>query len=183
MLEKLDHYRSAFYLSIVVALANCVIWGVVAPYRLGGIPSGVIAFCIASLLIPFGLWVQSVFICSAAALFMVLVAGALIWPLLSSGFAGVSRQPLLAVVYVIAAALNLLTAGVLFSKKFRTEFAEERKRQLAYKRYLKWSVLIAIFQRNGAAEKENEFAAFHQRLPVVRWLKRQSRIASTYNTL
>jgi hypothetical protein len=142
LLEKLGHYRSALYLSIVVALANCALWGVILPYRLGVIPSGAIAFSIVSLLIPFGLWLQSVFISSAGTLFMVLVAGALIWPLLSSGFA--THQPLLAVVYVIVAALNLLTAGMLFSKKFRTEFAEERNRQPAYKRYLKWSVLIAV---------------------------------------
>jgi hypothetical protein len=145
MLEKLTHYRSALYLSIAVALANCVIWGVIVPYRLGDVSSGDIAFwCIVSLLIPFGLWLQSVLIGSAGALFMVLVAGTLIWPLLSSGFAAASHQPLLVVFYVIAAALNLLTAGVLFSKKFRSEFIEERKRQPAYKRYLKWSVLIAV---------------------------------------
>ena len=126
-------------------------WGVIVPYHKEVIPSGAIAFCIASLAIPFGLWVQSAFISSAGALFMVLVAGALLWPLLWFGFAAVSHQPLLAAFYVIAAALNLLTAGVLFSKKFRAEFAEERNRQPSYKRYLTWSVLIAVISASMIA--------------------------------
>ena len=33
MLDKLGGYRTALYLSIVVALANCALWGIVLPYR------------------------------------------------------------------------------------------------------------------------------------------------------
>ena len=41
--------------------------------------------------------------------------------------------------------LNLLTAGVLlFSKRFSAQFSTERMRQPGYKRYLKWSVAVAV---------------------------------------
>ena len=61
---------------------------------------------------------------------------------------------MLAWFYVFSAALSLLIAGILFSKKFATEFAYERKHLPRYKTFLKWSfggvailaMIIASFQ-------------------------------------
>jgi hypothetical protein len=76
---------------------------------------------------------------------MLVVAGSLIWPMIKTSMAVAHRQPLLALLFVITAVLNLLAAGVLvFSKKFGAEFAFERKHQPEYKRYLRWSIVAAI---------------------------------------
>jgi hypothetical protein len=130
------HYEAALYLSSAAALATCLLWALIFPQR-----GGSIIFCAIALLIPFGLWVQSRIARYGGVAFMMLFAGALIWPLLTGNMSVASRQPLLAVLFLITAALNLLAAGVLvFSKRFGVEFAEERKRQPAYKVYLKRSV-------------------------------------------
>ena len=143
MLDKLGGYRTALYLSIVVALANCALWGIVLPYRAKD-STGAVIWCAISLLIPLGIWLQNGFIRYAGAAFLILAGGSLIWPLVSSGAAAVTRPALFAA-FVIIGALNLLTAGVLlFSKKFGAEFAEEGKRQPGYKRYVKWSVAVAV---------------------------------------
>jgi hypothetical protein len=77
------------------------------------------------------------------AIWLVLWAGALLWPLISSGIAPlISWQKyltMLASFYVFSTALSLLIAGILFSKKFATEFAYERKHLPRYKTFLKWS--------------------------------------------
>ena len=137
---KLGHYRTALYLSVAAALATCLLWGVIFPQR-----GGNVTFCVIAVLIPFGLWVHSSFARYGGAAFMLLVAGSLIWPMIKTSMAVAHRQPLLALLFVITAVLNLLAAGVLvFSKKFSAEFAFERERQPEYKWYLRWSIVAAI---------------------------------------
>jgi hypothetical protein len=136
---KLGHYKAALYLSVAAALATCVLWGLIFPQRQGNI-----AYCIIALLIPFGLWLQSSFARYGGAAFMLLVAGSLIWPMLSTSLAVAHRQPLLALLFVITALLNLLTAAILLlSRKFATEFAD-RKNQPKYKTYLRYGLLAVI---------------------------------------
>ena len=93
------------------------------------------------------------------AIWLVLWAGALLWPFISSGIAPLISRPkfltMLASFYVFSAALSLLIAGILLlSKKFATEFAYERKHLPRYKTFLKWSfggvailsIIIASFK-------------------------------------
>lgn len=137
-MEGLSRYKAALYLSSAAALATCLLDDLLFPQR-----GGSIVFCPIALLIPFGLWLQSSLARYGGAAFMLLVAGALISPLLRMVL--YKHQPLLALLFVITAGLNLLAAGVLvFSERFRVEFAEERKHQPAYKVYLKWSLVAVI---------------------------------------
>jgi hypothetical protein len=105
-MEKLSHYRAGLYLSFAAALATCLLYGLIFPQR-----GGSIIFCEIVLLIPFGLWLQSSLARYGGAALMLLVAGALIPPLLSMVL--VKHQPLLALLFVITGGLNLLAAGVL----------------------------------------------------------------------
>lgn len=144
MRGPLNHYRTAFALSIAAALINCLLWAVVLSHRPEA-HSSMITVSAISILIPFGLWVQSGFARVAGAVFLLIIAGSLIWPLVSSGVAMLIRLPSLTVLYIFAALFNLVTAGVLlFSRKFRVEFVFEREHQPKYKRYVKWSLGIAI---------------------------------------
>jgi hypothetical protein len=137
---KLGHYKAALCLSLAAALATCLLWGLIFPQRQGNI-----AFCVIAPLIPFGLWLQSNFARYGGAAFMLLVAGSLIWPLFSTSMALAHRQPLLAMLFVITAVLNLLTAAILLlSRKFGTELADERKHQPPYKIYLRRGLLAVI---------------------------------------
>ena len=156
MLDKLGGYRTALYLSTVITLGTCVLWGVVLRERVGS-DSAVITFCIISLIVPLGLWVQSSVVRYASAAFMMLVAGSLLWPVLSNGIAlGMARAPVLTLVFVVWAVLNLLTAAILlFSRRFRVEFVDERKRQPTYKRYFRWSSVGRLDRwRNGHCDRE-----------------------------
>ena len=80
---------------------------------------------------------------------MVVWAGAMIWPLVSSGNAPFTTRPEQAIPLFIffsfLAGLNLLTAWVLLmSKKFAKEFSYQREHQQNYKKYLKWLLLTAV---------------------------------------
>jgi hypothetical protein len=51
----------------------------------------------------------------------------------------------LTLVFGFSAALSLVSATILLlSRKFSAEFAEERKQQPIYKRYLRWGLLAGI---------------------------------------
>ena len=121
MHNKLTYYRTAFYLSLVVALTpNLFGWWLLIP---GSFTRKYVAIFVNLLLISFGLWVQSVVVSSIGLLYMLVWAGALIWPVASQAvFPQSNFKLLLAVFFVISAALdssdhrdNNLT------KKFRTE--------------------------------------------------------------
>src|SRR5262249_52102743 len=95
-------------------------------------------YCGMALLIPFGLWLQSSLVRYGGAAFMLFVAGALIWPMVSTSMALAHRQPVLALLFIATAVLNLVTAVLLLlSRKFADEFARERKHQPSYKIYLR----------------------------------------------
>ena len=145
MLESRSYYRTALYLSTVNALINTSVWNHLVVYSQGDplLSSHSLIFYVIFLAIPFGLWLGSPVARFLGAIWLVLWAGALLWPFISSGIAPLISRPkfltMLASFYVFSAALSLLIAGILFSKKFATEFAYERKHLPRYKTFLKWS--------------------------------------------
>jgi hypothetical protein len=77
----------------------------------------------------------------------VIVAGSLLWPVVSSNF--VLDRLQLAALYIFLAGVNLLIAGILLlSKQFATEWAKERDQQPKYKRYLRLAFIYGLI---GAA--------------------------------
>ena len=138
MLEKLN-YRTALFLSALLAGNTCVGWGIIAAQS-PQFTRDAINVSVVSLAIPFGLWLGSNLVRYVGAALMVLWAGGLIWPLFSSA------TPIpLHLYFVFSAALSLLTAAILLlSRKFATEFAAEQKNQPKYKTYLRWSLLGAV---------------------------------------
>ena len=148
MLKKLSDYRTALWLATAIALSNLIGWSAIAFHDPHMTKQSVTA-CAVLVAIPFGLWVQSNLVRYLGAIWLIVWAGALIWPLVSSGIAPFINRPgqtiLLLIFYSISAVLSLLTAAILLlSKKFATEFSYERERQPKYKTYLKWSVFVAI---------------------------------------
>lgn len=144
MLGKLSQYKGALALSIVTALASCLLWVfILASFRVRA--TGFVASCVLSLLVPLGIWLQSSFIRYGGAAFLILTGGSLLWPLISSGAGRDTILPMWALTFVVVGALNWLTAGILLSsKQFAKEFAFEREHQPKYKTYLKRSVIIAL---------------------------------------
>jgi len=104
-----------------------------------------VGLCVLSLAIPAGLWLGSNFVRFIGALFLALWGGFLLLPWISSGAELRSGQLALALVFGFSAALSLVAATILLlSRKFSVEFAEERKQQPKYKRYLRWGLLAGI---------------------------------------
>ena len=68
MQGNLNHYRTALYLSIVVALTNCIVCGLSVFLRPQAIRDA-IGLCVLSLAIPAGLWLGSNFVRFAGAIF------------------------------------------------------------------------------------------------------------------
>jgi hypothetical protein len=138
MLDKLSHYRAALYCASLIALGNCLLIALTA-FR--GNTVGIISTSVVSLVIPVGIWLASNLVRFVGVAFMVLWAGMLLWPIVSSGKA----PTLLALFFILLAALNLLTAAILLlSRKFATEFADERKNQPKYKTYLRRGLVAVI---------------------------------------
>src|SRR5262245_29494917 len=107
MLEHLNHSRTALYLSIVVALINCVVCGLSVILRPQTIRDAII-LCVLSLAIPGGLWLGSNFVRFAGSIFLVLWGGALLCPGVSSGAALGPGQLPLAFISGCSAALSLV---------------------------------------------------------------------------
>jgi hypothetical protein len=148
MLGKIGDYRTALGFAIAIAFTNLVGWSAIA-FHNSYFTKQAITVCALSLAIPFGLWVQSNMVRYIGAVWMIVFAGGLIWPLVSSGTAPFINRPgqtiPLLLFYSFVAILNLLTSGILLlSKKFAMEFASEQEHQPKYKKYLKWLVLVAI---------------------------------------
>ena len=167
MLESRSYYRTTLYLSIVNALINTLVWNHLVFYSQYDpllSSSHSLIFYVIFLAIPFGLWLGSPVARFLGAIWLVLWAGALLWPFISSGIAPLISRPkfltMLASFYVFSAALSLLIAGILLlSKKFATEFAYERKHLPRYKTFLKWSFGVAIVAMIIASFKDILHAA------------------------
>ncbi len=141
-MERPTRYQTAFYLSILSGVITFILFDIV--FRAA---TPAIYFFGLPLAIPFGLWVKSNFVRGLGAVYLVIVAGSLLWPVVSSNFV-LNRLPL-AALYIFLAGINLLIAGILLlSKQFAIEWAKERDQQPKYKRYLRLGLLYGLI---GAA--------------------------------
>jgi len=148
MLGKLGGYQTALWFAIAVALTNLAGWSAF-DFHNPHLTNRSVGICAASVAILFGLWTQSSFIRYLGAVWMVVWASAMIWPLVSSGtapFINRTGQTIpLFMFFSVSVVLNLLTAAILLlSKKFTTEFAYERKHRPKFKMYLNWLLLTAV---------------------------------------
>jgi hypothetical protein len=135
------HFRAALYLSIIVALTTFAIWGYFA-FRNPQAATRFTQVIAISVIIPFGIWIGSNFVRYVGGALLVLWAGALIWPLISSGVD--PDRLLLELLFVFSACVCLATAWLLLlSRKFRAEFVEEQAQQSKYKTYLRKGLLYA----------------------------------------
>ena len=90
MLESRSYYRTTLYLSIVNALINTLVWNHLVFYSQYDpllSSSHSLIFYVIFLAIPFGLWLGSAVARFLGAIWLVLGAGALFWPFISSGIA------------------------------------------------------------------------------------------------
>ena len=164
MAQNFNHYRTALYLSIVVALTNCLVCGLSVFLRPQNIRD-VAGLCVLSLAIPAGLWLGSNFVRFAGAVFLVLWGGVLLWPWILSGAELRSGQLSLTLVFGFSAALSLVTATILLlSRKFAAEFAEEQKQEPKYKRYLRCGLLAAIISAVVIATANDVYHLFWHKM-------------------
>jgi hypothetical protein len=138
---RLTHYETALLLTILSAAITFRLWLIV--FRSSKDPTASMAFGVVALLIPLGLWLGSNFIRWLGVVYLVLIAGAVLWPFVSSEFQPTRLE--LAALFIFLATINLITAAILvFSKKFRIEFAKLREslsRQKIYlRRALNWAI-------------------------------------------
>jgi hypothetical protein len=138
---KLTHYQTAFFLSILSGVMTFVLWAIVFQKNPIKDTSATVFFWGMALVVPFGLWLGSNFARYVGAVFMLLVAASLLWPLASSH---PGRLPL-AALFVFLAGINLITAAILLlSKQFAAEWTKEREQQSKYKVFFRRSLLYAI---------------------------------------
>jgi hypothetical protein len=104
----------------------------------------------ATVITALGLLIRSNFIRWLGGVFMVIWAGALLWPLISGGMAQFSRPNSLVFFsyYGFRGALSLLTAAILLlSKQFAYDFAKLREADSKYiiysRRLLIWGLIAA----------------------------------------
>ena len=141
-MEMPTHYQTAFCLSILSGVITFILFDIVFKA-----PAPAVYYFGLALAIPFGLWVKSNFIRGLGAVYLVIVAASLLWPMVSSNFV-LDRRPL-AALYIFLAGINLLIAGILLlSKQFAIEWAKERDQQPKYKRYLRLGLIYGLI---GAA--------------------------------
>jgi hypothetical protein len=140
-MERPTHFQTAFYLSILSAVITFILLDIV--FR---VPAPDIYYFGLGPAIPFGLWVKSNFLRSLGAVYLVVVAGSLLWPVVSSNFV-LDHLPL-AALYIFLAGINLLIAGLLLlSKQFAIEWTKERDQQPKYKRYLRLGLLCGSLEQ------------------------------------
>lgn len=139
MLERCG-YKAALYLSALIAVVNVSAF-LYSQWYLPRAGDGFAFHAIAALIILLGLWLFSRIARYAGAVFYFLSAGAAayaLWKL--AGLAHVG-----AVWGVAIAVLSLAGAVILvFSKQFAREFAAERERRPAYKKYLLHAFTLVI---------------------------------------
>jgi hypothetical protein len=145
-MERPNHYQTAFYLSILSGVITFMLFDIVFGAIVFRAPATAFFFSYG-LVIPFGLWLKSNFVRFLGAVYLLIVAGALLWPVGFSDF--VSHRLPLAAVYVFLAGINLLIATILLlSRQFAAEWTKERDQQPKYKRSLRRGLLCGII---GAA--------------------------------
>jgi len=139
MLERCG-YKAALYLSALIAAVNGSTF-LYSHWYLPRLEDGIAIHTIAVLVILAGLWLFSRIARYAGAVFYFLSAGAAALAL--SEFAGPVH---VGAVWAVAIAVLGLAAAVIlvFSKPFAREFAAERERRPAYKKYLLHAFTLVI---------------------------------------
>ena len=124
-------YRTALYLSALIAAVNWSFWIYSRWYLLH--PRNDAIYAVAAVVILIGLWLLSRIARYAGAAFYFLVAGVVAFTLW-----GFAKPVNVAVVWAVTTAVLSLAAALIliFSKPFAREFAAEREKRPPYKKYL-----------------------------------------------
>lgn len=146
MLER-GGYQAALYLQALIVAVNGGAF-LYSRWYLPQLEDGAAFYAIAALVTLVGLWLFSRIVRYASAVFYLLSAGTTVLALW--GFAGSVH---IGVVWAAAMAiLSLAGAAILvFSKPFAREFAAERERRPAYKKYLLHAFTLVIVVAAGRA--------------------------------
>ena len=139
MLERYG-YRAALYLCALIAAVNCAAF-LYAHWYLPRLEDGVAIHAIAALVILAGLWLFSRIARYAGAVFYFLSAGSAalaLWRFAGPVHIGVVWAAAMVIVGLACAAI------LVFSKPFAREFAAERERRPAYKKYLLHAFTLVI---------------------------------------
>jgi len=132
---RLTRYRTVLFLLLTVAVFHVIYWGILVAQR-PNLATTAVKISVVAFLTLFGVWVQSVIVSFVGVMWMLVWAGTIIWPVVSS--------ERFSVFLVFLAALNLVATAEMLTQRFRTEFAYERQHQSKYKLYLKRVVLGAV---------------------------------------
>ena len=131
MLERCG-YRAALYLSALIAIVHCS-FSIYALWYLPRFAYGVEVYALAAVAVSVGLWLQSKIARYGGAVFYLFSAGAAAY----SFFSATAVMSVGAVWGVTMAALSVVAAlAFVFSRPFAEQFAAERERRPAYKKYL-----------------------------------------------
>ncbi|MEH2537824.1 MULTISPECIES: hypothetical protein [unclassified Bradyrhizobium] len=149
-------YRAALYLLALIAAVNCSVF-IYSQWYLPRFSSGLAVHAVAALVILVGLWLFSKIARYAGAAFYFLAAGSAAFAFW--GFAG--RVHVGVIWGATMGVLSLAAALILvFSKPFAKEFAAEREKRPAYKKYLLHAFTLAIVIAAGAAALVDVVAMF-----------------------
>lgn len=139
MLER-SGYGTALYLSALIAIVHCS-FSIYALWYLPLVAYGVEVYAFAAVMVSVGLWLQSRIARYIGALFYLFSAGAAV----SSFFSTTAVMSVGTVWVVTMAALSVVAALVLvFSRPFAEQFAAEREKRPAYKKYLLNTFTVVI---------------------------------------
>ncbi|MCK1639947.1 hypothetical protein IVA95_20695 [Bradyrhizobium sp. 157] len=155
MLERCG-YRAALYLLALIAAVNCSFF-IYSQWYLPRLGDGLAIHAVAALVVLLGLWLFSKIARYAGAAFYFLAAGSTAFAFW--GFSGPVHVGVIwaAIIGVLSLAAALL---LVFSKPFAREFAAEREKRPAYKKYLLHAFTLVIVVAAGAATLVDVVALF-----------------------
>jgi hypothetical protein len=142
--ETLSYYEAAVLLIAAIALTNFI--GILyVIYRRSETVEQLAPFAMAPVVILFGLWIGSHFVRYVGAVWLLVVSGAMLGPLVEPL---VSRRIMfwpaiawLTVLVILSVAAFWL---LVLSEQFAAEFAHLRRTQPAYKAILRWILIIGV---------------------------------------
>jgi len=128
-------YRSTLVLIAVLTIVNFVFSAFIDR-------QGFFLFYVAvGLAVGFGVWLQSKFFRYAGAIWVALLVGAVLWPILS--LQKIVWNYGLIWFFLLGILSVLILYNLLLSKKFSSEFARERETQPEYKKII-WKVFVVV---------------------------------------
>jgi hypothetical protein len=145
MLERCG-YRTALYLSALIAAVNWSFW-IYTRWYLPHLSNDAI-YAVAAVVILIGLWLLSRIARYAGAAFYFLVAGVVAFTMW-----GFAKPVNIGVVWAVTTAVLSLAAALIlvFSKPFAREFAAEREKQPSYKKYFLHAFTFVVVLAVAAA--------------------------------